>query len=124
MCVRWTNGGCEKTLIETSDGSLIHVETWGNAHPAIVLLHGWSMSSAFWVRQKAALADAFRAYVTRCECIVCIPGIAVVVSPNARNIRPPRGPVVLFPHTTALSGRRFPFNRRPYIGVLGSPQTV
>ncbi|MEJ2587514.1 MAG: alpha/beta hydrolase [Deltaproteobacteria bacterium] len=59
MGMRWTDGKCEKTVIEIADGSLIHVESWGRGRPAIVLLHGWSMSSAFWVKQKAALSDAF-----------------------------------------------------------------
>lgn len=38
-------------FVETDDGALLHVRLAGSG-PPLVLLHGWSMSSAFWLRQS------------------------------------------------------------------------
>jgi len=46
-------------LVETSDGGLIYVEVRGTGRP-VLLVHGWTMSSAFWVRQKEGLAGEFK----------------------------------------------------------------
>ncbi len=50
---------CETYLVEASDGGLIYVEVRGTGRP-VFLVHGWTMSSAFWVRQKEGLAGEFK----------------------------------------------------------------
>lgn len=42
--------GCETFLMPQDDGAELLVRTVGSG-PALVLLHGWSMSGAFWARQ-------------------------------------------------------------------------
>jgi len=54
--------GAEIHLVEADDGALIHVELWGTGQP-VVLVHGWTMSGEFWVRQKEGLADDFQVVV-------------------------------------------------------------
>ena len=49
----------EMHLVEASDGGLIYVEVRGTGRP-VLLVHGWTMSSAFWVRQKEGLACEFK----------------------------------------------------------------
>lgn len=46
-------------VVETSDGGLLYVEVRGTGRP-VFLVHGWTMSSAFWVRQKEGLAAEFK----------------------------------------------------------------
>jgi non-heme chloroperoxidase len=45
-------------LVEASDGALIHYEATGDG-PPILLVHGWMMSSRFWVRQVEDLSGEF-----------------------------------------------------------------
>jgi len=47
------------TVVETDDHALIVVETEGRGRP-LVLVHGWTMSSAFWRRQVEGLSDRFQ----------------------------------------------------------------
>ncbi len=49
----------ETHLLEASDGGLIYAEVRGKGRP-ILLVHGWTMSSAFWVRQKEGLSGEFK----------------------------------------------------------------
>ena len=51
--------GDEIHLVNSSDGGLIYVEIRGTGRP-VLLVHGWTMSSAFWVRQKEGLAGDFK----------------------------------------------------------------
>jgi non-heme chloroperoxidase len=44
--------------VVSADGARIYVETAGSG-PAILLVHGWTMSGRFWLRQMAELADRF-----------------------------------------------------------------
>ncbi|MFH9074103.1 alpha/beta fold hydrolase [Streptomyces alboflavus] len=45
----------------SADGARIHVEVHGAEHaPAVVLVHGWTCSTAFWAAQIRALAGAYR----------------------------------------------------------------
>ena len=46
-------------LVDSSDGGLIYVEVRGTGRP-LLLVHGWTMSSAFWARQKEGLASNFK----------------------------------------------------------------
>ena len=45
-------------LVETSDGALIYYEVTGDG-PPILFVHGWMMSSRFWVRQVEGLSRDF-----------------------------------------------------------------
>lgn len=63
MSMRWSTGEHERILIETADGALIHVEVWGKGKGSILLVHGWTMSGAFWIKQKATLAETFTVVV-------------------------------------------------------------
>ena len=45
-------------LVETSDGALIYCEVTGDG-PSILFVHGWMMSSRFWVRQVEGLSRDF-----------------------------------------------------------------
>ncbi|MEV0277737.1 alpha/beta hydrolase [Streptomyces sp. NPDC050610] len=51
-----------RTLTATSaDGTALHVETHGpDDAPAVVLIHGWTCSTAFWAPVVRALADSHR----------------------------------------------------------------
>ena len=50
---------CARRVIESSDGGLIYTEIWGEGRP-ILLVHGWTVSGAFWVRQKEGLSGEFK----------------------------------------------------------------
>lgn len=43
----------------SNDDARIYVESAGSG-PAILLVHGWTMSSRFWLRQMTGLSDRFR----------------------------------------------------------------
>ncbi len=45
-------------LVETDDGALIYYEASGDG-PPILFVHGWTMSSRFWVRQVEGLSRDF-----------------------------------------------------------------
>lgn len=45
-------------LVETSDGALIYCEETGDG-PPMLFVHGWTMSSRFWVRQVEGLSRDF-----------------------------------------------------------------
>jgi non-heme chloroperoxidase len=45
--------------VVSTDGARIYVETAGSG-PAILLVHGWTMSGKSWCRQPAELADRFQ----------------------------------------------------------------
>ncbi|MFD5697650.1 alpha/beta fold hydrolase [Streptomyces lasiicapitis] len=45
----------------SADGARIHVEVHGAEHaPAVVLVHGWTCSTAFWAAQIRALSGTYR----------------------------------------------------------------
>ncbi|MFF9900560.1 alpha/beta fold hydrolase [Streptomyces longispororuber] len=45
----------------SADGTRLHVETHGpDGAPAVVLIHGWTCSTAFWAAQVRALSAAYR----------------------------------------------------------------
>jgi pimeloyl-ACP methyl ester carboxylesterase len=48
-----------QTFVETEDHALIYVESAGRGRP-ILLVHGWTMSSRFWVRQVEGLSADFQ----------------------------------------------------------------
>ncbi len=48
--------------VEADDGALIYVEVWGKGKP-LFFVHGWTMSGAFWVRQKEGLSEDFQVVV-------------------------------------------------------------
>lgn len=50
-------------LVETSDGALIYYEVTGDG-PPILFVHGWMMSSRFWVRQVEGLSRDFTVVTT------------------------------------------------------------
>lgn len=45
-------------LVEASDGALIYYEVTGEG-PPVLFVHGWTMSSRFWVRQAEGLSNDF-----------------------------------------------------------------
>jgi non-heme chloroperoxidase len=54
------NGGVNQAgWVESTDGARIYVETAGRG-PVIMLVHGWTMSSRFWLRQMKGLSDSFQ----------------------------------------------------------------
>lgn len=46
--------------VPARDGALLPVTVHGRAGPAVILIHGWSCSAAFWRLQADILADRFR----------------------------------------------------------------
>ncbi|MFH8795084.1 alpha/beta fold hydrolase [Streptomyces sp. NPDC017941] len=52
--------GHELTAV-SADGARVHVEVHGPQHaPAVVLVHGWTCSTAFWAAQVRALSATYR----------------------------------------------------------------
>jgi len=57
--IHGSEGEKQAGWVRSADEARIYVETAGNG-PSILLVHGWTMSSRFWLRQVAGLSERFQ----------------------------------------------------------------